>query len=146
MEGSLELAYLLASLGSTKLFWLYYIQHFLTKTGKETRFDIHLPDFINTANANMNPTDFKHRYEWENLIVVNSLNLSENILMTSRAFLMVTLTIIIRLPFKIHLHPTALRPSSSSSKVYTLFSYMDPLSNFMASSHSFESGPSITSP
>ena len=40
---------------------------------------------------------------------------------------MVTLTIIVRLPFKVHLHPTALRPSSSSSKVYTLFSYMDPL-------------------
>ena len=75
LKGSLELAYLLASLGSTKTFWLYYIQPFLTKTGKETRFDIHLPDFINTANANMNPTDFKHRYGWENLIVVNSLNL-----------------------------------------------------------------------
>ena len=27
------------------------------KTGKETRFDIHLPDFINAANANMIPTD-----------------------------------------------------------------------------------------
>ena len=27
------------------------------KTGKETCFDIHLPDFINAANANMIPTD-----------------------------------------------------------------------------------------
>ena len=36
---------------------------FLTKTGKETCFDIHLPDFINAANANMIPMDFKHRYE-----------------------------------------------------------------------------------
>ena len=78
LKGSLELAYLLASLGSTKLFWLYCIQPFLTKTSKETCLDIHLPDFINAANANMIPTDFKHRYEWENLIVVNSLNLSEN--------------------------------------------------------------------
>ena len=59
---------------------------------------------------------------------------------------MVTLTIIVRLPFKIHLHPTALRPSSSSSKVYTLFLYMDPLSDFMALSHLSESGPTITSP
>ena len=32
------------------------------KTGKETCLDIHLPDFINAANANMIPTDFKHRY------------------------------------------------------------------------------------
>ena len=28
-----------------------------TETGKETCFDIHLPDFINAANANMIPTD-----------------------------------------------------------------------------------------
>ena len=40
-----------------KPFWLYRIQPFLTKTGKETRFDIHLLDFINAANANMIPTD-----------------------------------------------------------------------------------------
>ena len=59
---------------------------------------------------------------------------------------MVTLTIIVRLPFKIHLYTTALRPSSSSSKVYTLFSYMDPLSDFMASSHLSESGPTVASP
>ena len=57
MEGSLELAYLLASLGSTKPFWLYHIQSFLTKIGKETRFDNRLPDFINAAYANMIPTD-----------------------------------------------------------------------------------------
>ena len=55
-------AYLLASLASTKPLWLYRIQPFLTKTGKETHFDIHLPDFINAANANMIPTDIKHRY------------------------------------------------------------------------------------
>ena len=30
---------------------------FLTKTGKETCLDIHLPDFINAANANMILTD-----------------------------------------------------------------------------------------
>ena len=83
LEGSLEPAYLLAFLGSTKTFWLYHIQPFLMKIGKETCLDIHLPDFINAANANMIPTDFKHRYEWENLIVVNSLNLSENILTAS---------------------------------------------------------------
>ena len=40
-----------------KTFLIYHIQPFLTKTGKETRFDIHLPDFINAANANLNPTD-----------------------------------------------------------------------------------------
>ena len=40
---------------------------------------------------------------------------------------MVILTIIVCLPFKIHLYLIALRPSSSSSKVYTLFSHMDPL-------------------
>ena len=40
-----------------KTFWLHHIQPFLTKTGKETRFDIHLPDFINAANDNMIPTD-----------------------------------------------------------------------------------------
>ena len=56
---------------------------------------------------------------------------------------MVILTIIVRLPFKIHLYPTALWPLSSSTKVYTLFSYMDPLSDFMASSHLSESGPTI---
>ena len=59
---------------------------------------------------------------------------------------MVTLTIIVCLPFKIYLYSTALRPSSSSSKVYTLFSYMDPLSGFMALSHLSESGPTIASP
>ena len=32
---------------------MYCIQPFLTKTGKETRFDIRLPDFINAANANV---------------------------------------------------------------------------------------------
>ena len=47
---------------------------------------------------------------------------------------------------KIHMYLTALRPSSSSSKVYTLFSYMDPLSDFMASSQFSESGPTIASP
>ena len=50
-------AYLLASFRIDKTFWLYHIQPFLTKTGKETRFDIRLPDFINAANANMIPTD-----------------------------------------------------------------------------------------
>ena len=53
---------------------------------------------------------------------------------------------IVCLPFKIHMYLTALRPSSSSSKVYTLFSYMDPLSDFMASSHLSESRPTIASP
>ena len=48
---------------------------------------------------------------------------------------MVTRTIMVRLPFKIHMYLAALRPSSSSPKVYTLFSYMDPLSDYMASSH-----------
>ena len=59
---------------------------------------------------------------------------------------MVTFTIIVRLPFEIHLYSLALRPSSCSAKVYTLFSYMDPLSDFMAPSHLSESGPTIASP
>ena len=71
-------------------------------------------------------------------------DLVENIFATSRAFLNSDLS-----PsssvflLKIHLYSIVLWPSSSSSKVYTLFSYMDPLSDFMASSHLSESGPTI---
>ena len=126
MEGSLKQAYLLASLGSTKTFWLYHIQPFLTKTSKETCLDIHLPDFINAANANMIPTEFKHHYEWENLIVVNSLNLWKTFCHKS-SFMDGDITIHVRLLLKDPFTSTALRPSSSTLKVYTLFSYMDPL-------------------
>ena len=38
IEGLLEFAYLLASLGLTKTFWLYHIQPFPTETVKETLF------------------------------------------------------------------------------------------------------------
>ena len=57
INGSLELAYFVSTFRIDKTFWLHHIQPFLTKTGKETRFDIHLPDFINAANANMIPMD-----------------------------------------------------------------------------------------
>ena len=40
-----------------KTFLLYHIQPLLTETVKEILFCIHLPDFINATNANMNPTD-----------------------------------------------------------------------------------------
>ena len=40
-----------------KAFYCITYNFFLTKTGKKTCFDIHLPDFINEANANMIPTD-----------------------------------------------------------------------------------------
>src|SRR3954447_14785365 len=36
---------------------------------------------------------------------------------------------------KIHLFSTTLRPSGKSTKVHTWFSYMDPISDFMASCH-----------
>ena len=117
MEGSLELAYLLASLGSTKPFWLYHIQPFLTKTGKETRFDIHLLDFINAPNANMIPTDFKHRYGWENLIVVNSLNLWKTFRHKS-SFMDGDITIHVRLLLKDPFILMACRSSGKSTKVH----------------------------
>src|SRR6266540_6718724 len=41
---------------------------------------------------------------------------------------------------KIHLFSTALRSLGRSTKVHTWFSYMDPISDFMASSHLLESG------
>ena len=40
-----------------KTFLIVLHTTFPYETGKETRFDIHLPDFINAANANMIPTD-----------------------------------------------------------------------------------------
>src|SRR5664279_3556139 len=40
---------------------------------------------------------------------------------------------------KIHLFSTALRPLGKSTKVNTWFSYMDPISDFMASCHLLES-------
>src|SRR4051794_4398258 len=40
---------------------------------------------------------------------------------------------------KIHLFSTALQPSGKSTKVHTWFSYMDPISDFMASCHFSES-------
>src|SRR3954467_15957883 len=46
---------------------------------------------------------------------------------------------------KIHLFSTALRPSGKSTKVHTWFSYMDPISDFMASCHLSESGLIIAS-
>src|SRR5215216_508363 len=46
---------------------------------------------------------------------------------------------------KIHLFSTALRPSGKSTKVHTWFSYMDPISDFMASGHLSESGLTIAS-
>ena len=67
-----------------------------------------------------------------------------NIFATSRAFLNSDLSPSSFVFFlKIHLYSIVLWTSSSSSKVYTLFSYMDPLSDFMASSHLSESGPTI---
>ena len=92
----------------------------------------YLQDFINNAvTANIIPTDSQHRYECESLIVVNSLNLSGNILTTSRAFLMVTLTIIVRLPFKIHLSriswPQAIYQNLGSSQL--LHSSQVPINN-----------------
>src|SRR3954447_17147575 len=47
--------------------------------------------------------------------------------------------------FKIHLFSTALRPSGKSTKVHTWFSYMDPISDFMASCDLSESGLIIAS-
>src|SRR5215216_4491638 len=46
---------------------------------------------------------------------------------------------------KIHLFSMACRSSGKSTKVHTLFSYMDPISDFMASSHFAESGLIIAS-
>ena len=46
---------------------------------------------------------------------------------------------------KIHLFSIARRSSGKSVKVHTLFSYMDSISDFMASSHLLESGPAIAS-
>src|SRR3954470_13959143 len=40
---------------------------------------------------------------------------------------------------KIHFFLTAFWPSSKSTKVHTWFSYMDPISDFMASCHLMES-------
>ena len=40
-----------------KTFLIVLHTTFPYETGKETLFDIHLPDFINAANANMIPTD-----------------------------------------------------------------------------------------
>ena len=40
-----------------KTFRLHHLQFFLKKAIKECRFDVHLPDFINAANANMIPMD-----------------------------------------------------------------------------------------
>ena len=57
IDGSLELAHFVSTFRIDKTFWLHHIQLFLTKTGKKTCFDIHLPDFINAAYANMIPTD-----------------------------------------------------------------------------------------
>src|SRR6187401_1607042 len=46
IDGSLELAHLLAPLGSTKTFWLHHIQLFFEISIEECSFDIYLPDFI----------------------------------------------------------------------------------------------------
>ena len=46
---------------------------------------------------------------------------------------------------KIHLFSIACRSLGKSTKVHTLFSYMDPISDFMASSHFAESGLTIAS-
>ena len=46
---------------------------------------------------------------------------------------------------KIHLFSMACRSLGKSTKVHTLFSYMDPISDFMASSHLSESRPAIAS-
>ena len=45
----------------------------------------------------------------------------------------------------IHLFSMARRSTGKSVKVHTSFSYMDPISDFMASSHLSESGPAIAS-
>src|SRR4051812_26581137 len=46
---------------------------------------------------------------------------------------------------KIHLFSTPLRPSGKSTKFHTWFSYVDPISDFMASCHLSESGLIIAS-
>src|SRR6266480_1261688 len=46
---------------------------------------------------------------------------------------------------KIHLFSTALRSLGRSTKVHTWFSFMDSISDFMASSHLLESGLIIAS-
>ena len=57
VNGLLELAHFVSSLWIDKTFRLHHIQLFLQKTIQECSFDIHLPNFINEANANMIPTD-----------------------------------------------------------------------------------------
>ena len=108
----------------------------------------YLQDFINNAvTANIIPTDSLASLRVRKSHHSQLFDHVGNIFATSRAFLNSDLS-----PsssvflLKIHFYSIVLRPSSSSSKVYTLFSYMDPLSDFMASSHSSEFGPTIASP
>ena len=60
IEGSLEFAYLLASLGSTKPSCCITYNLSLRKPSRRLCFDIHLPDFVNenAATANIILTDF----------------------------------------------------------------------------------------
>ena len=53
---------------------------------------------------------------------------------------MVTLPSMFVFFLKIHLFSMACQSSGKSTKVHTLFSYMDPILDFMASSHLSESG------
>ena len=60
IEGSLEFAYLLASLGSTKPSGCITYSLSSRKPSRKLCFDIHLPDFVNenAATANIILTDF----------------------------------------------------------------------------------------
>src|SRR3990170_3400350 len=62
IEGSLELAYLLASLGSTKPSGCITYNLSSRKLSRKLCFDIHLPDFVNenAATANIILTDFSN--------------------------------------------------------------------------------------
>ena len=75
IAGTLKLAYLLASFGPTKYFGLYHIQ-VLGCISISWKFFCH-PCFIShvlkyVLIASSTRTDFKHRYDENNLIIVNS--------------------------------------------------------------------------
>ena len=57
INGSPELAHLVGTFRTEKTFWLHHIQLFFKKSIKECSFGIHLPNFKNSAIANMIRTD-----------------------------------------------------------------------------------------
>ena len=99
-DGSLELAHFVSTFRIDKTFWLHHIQLFFKEIHEGIQFWHPFARFHKMRQLlTWFGQTFKHRYEWENLIVVNTLTLSKTFCDNS-SFVDSNTTISVRLPLE----------------------------------------------